>query len=295
MAETQTTQAEGTRVVRHLALGGGGLGGQSAGGPGGRERVGRKLPAVGGDERGAHHAGGLRVRPVGSDHRAQCAVTAGAVVRYGLGAWWETSLLIDASVVFVGFSMWLVVAAQDWLWVSVVVFMVMVSSLIHIVRLLVLRRHDLTCPSWVAVLATVTFGLYLGWSSVAVFANVAAALISSGVSASTVWWQFVALVAAGIFVLGLTRLFRATPGLCGGFVMGVGGDRDRSRSAEQHRVVGDGGGGRGARGGGGGVGVLRTAPRQLSALATLDVVGRVDVRRSAAIRTAVTGYSTRSL
>ncbi|MFY9917311.1 MAG: hypothetical protein WAL26_02795 [Mycobacterium sp.] len=141
-----------------------------------------------------------------------CAVTAVAVVRYGLGAWWETSLLVDASVVFVGFSVWLLVAAQDWLWVSVVVFMVMVSALIHIVRLLVLRRHDLTCPSWLAVLATVTFGLYLGWSSVAVFANVAAALITSGVSASTAWWQFVVLVLAGIFVLVLTRLFRATPG-----------------------------------------------------------------------------------
>lgn len=145
------------------------------------------------------------------------AVTAAAVVRYGLGAWWETSLLIDASVVFVGFSVWLLVAAQDWLWVSVVVFMVMVSALIHIVRLLVLRRHDLTCPSWLTVLATVTFGLYLGWSSIAVFANVAAALINSGVPASVAWWQFVVLVLAGIFVLALTRLFRATPG----FVAGV--------------------------------------------------------------------------
>lgn len=146
------------------------------------------------------------------------AVTAVAVVRYGLGAWWETSLLVDASVVFVGFSVWLVVAAQDWLWVSVVVFMVMVSALFHIVRLLVLRRHDLTCPSWLAVLATVTFGLYLGWSSVAVFANVAAALINSGVSASVAWWQFVVLIAAGIFAVALTRLFRGTPGYVAGVV-----------------------------------------------------------------------------
>ncbi len=44
------------------------------------------------------------------------------------------------------------------------------------------------------------------------FANVAAALINSGVPASTAWWQFVVLVLAGIFVLALTRLFRATPG-----------------------------------------------------------------------------------
>ena len=96
-----------------------------------------------------------------------CAITAVAVVRYGLGAWWEKSLLVSACVVFVGFCMWLLVAAQDWLWLSVVVFVVMVSALIHILRLLVLRRHDLSCSSWLAVLATVTFGLYLGWSSVA--------------------------------------------------------------------------------------------------------------------------------
>ncbi|WP_232004658.1 hypothetical protein [Mycobacterium sp. ACS1612] len=147
---------------------------------------------------------------------ALSAVTAVAVLRYGLGAWWETSLLIDVSVVFAGFSVWLVVAAQDWLWVSVVVFAVMVSALIHVLRLLVRRRHDMTCPAWLAVLATVTFGLYLGWSSIAVFANVAAALISSGVSASASGWQFVLLVAAAVFAVGMTTMLRGSPGYVAG-------------------------------------------------------------------------------
>jgi uncharacterized membrane protein YhaH (DUF805 family) len=144
------------------------------------------------------------------------AVTALAVLRYGLGSWWETSVLADASIVFIGFSLWLIVAAQDWLWVSVVVFAFMVGGLFHIMRLLVRRRHDMTCPSWVAVLATVTFGLYLGWSSVAVFANVAAALINVGVSASTVWWQFVVLVAATAFVVGVTTMLRGSVGYVAG-------------------------------------------------------------------------------
>lgn len=139
-----------------------------------------------------------------------CAITALAVLRYGLGSWWETSVLVDASVVFVGFSVWLLVAAQDWLWVSVVVFAVMVSALVHIMRLMVRRSHDLTCPSWLTVLATATFGLYLGWSSVAVFANVAAALINSGVSASVVWWQLLVLVAAAAFVVGLATMLRGS-------------------------------------------------------------------------------------
>lgn len=144
------------------------------------------------------------------------AVTALAVLRYGLGSWWETSVLVDASVVFVGFSVWLIVAGLDWLWVSVVMFAVMVWALVHIMRLLVRRSHDLTCPSWLRVLATVTFGLYLGWSGVAVLANVAAALIDSGVSASVVWWQFAVLLLAAAFAVGLTTMLRGSLGYVAG-------------------------------------------------------------------------------
>jgi hypothetical protein len=144
------------------------------------------------------------------------AVTAAAIARYGLGTWWESSVLIDASIVFIGFSVWLVIAAQDWLWVSVAVFAVMAGALIQVVRRLVRHRSELTCPSWVATLATVTFGLYLGWSSIAVFANVTAALISSGWSASGVAWQFVMLVLAASAAVGLTVILRGTPGYVAG-------------------------------------------------------------------------------
>ena len=50
------------------------------------------------------------------------------------------------------------------------------------------------------------------------FANVAAALINNGVSASTVGWQFVVLVVAGVSRSWLTRLFRGTPGYVAGVV-----------------------------------------------------------------------------
>jgi uncharacterized membrane protein YhaH (DUF805 family) len=145
-----------------------------------------------------------------------CAATMVAVLRFGLGSWWETAALVDASVVFVGFSVWLLVAAQDWYWVSVVVFVVMVSGLIHVMRLLVRRRHDLNCPTWLATLATLTFGLYLGWSSIAVFANVAAALISFGASPATVWWQLAVLICAVVFAIGLTNMLNGTPGYVAG-------------------------------------------------------------------------------
>ncbi len=144
------------------------------------------------------------------------AVTALAVLRFGLGSSWESSVLIDAAVVFAGFSLWLVVASQDWLWVSVAVFAVMNGALFHILRLLIDRSGDLSCPPWLTTLATVTFGLYLGWSSVAVFANVGAALIDSGVSATAVGWQLAILVAASAFVVLLTTILRGTWGYVAG-------------------------------------------------------------------------------
>lgn len=145
-----------------------------------------------------------------------CAATSLAVWRFGLGPSWETSLLVDASVVFVGFSLWLAIAAQDWLWATVAVFAVMVGALAHIMLLLVRHRSDLSCPPWLATLATVTFGLYLGWSSIAVFANVAAALIDSGVSPDAVPWQVVVLVAAAGFAVRLTVTLRGTVGYAAG-------------------------------------------------------------------------------
>ncbi|MEU0494556.1 hypothetical protein [Mycobacterium sp. NPDC006124] len=139
-------------------------------------------------------------------------VTGVAVLRHGLGSPWETRVLVELSVVYTGFTTWLVVAAQDWLWVSVAVFAIMNVALVDAVRLTVCRARDLTCPGWVRGLATVTFGLYLGWSSVAVFVNVAAAAIGTGAPAGDVGWQAAILVAATAAALVLTYVLRGSPG-----------------------------------------------------------------------------------
>ncbi len=139
-------------------------------------------------------------------------VTCVAVVRVGLGAPWERRILVEASVVFLGFSTWLIVAAQNWLWLSVAVFAVMVGALVDVLRLLVRRAGDLTCPPWLRRLATLTFGLYLGWSSVAVFVNVAAASIESGASADGTGWQAIILVAATATAIWLTAYLRGALG-----------------------------------------------------------------------------------
>ncbi|MFI7580888.1 tryptophan-rich sensory protein [Kocuria kalidii] len=74
---------------------------------------------------------------------------------------------------------WLLVTQQGWIWVSVVV----IVALVLVLGLLVDRLTRV--PGRRGPLDTVvvdgTFGLYLGWVSVATAANVAAALVDSGV------------------------------------------------------------------------------------------------------------------
>ncbi|WP_293238776.1 hypothetical protein [Mycolicibacterium sp.] len=140
------------------------------------------------------------------------AVTSVAVLRVGLGAPWELRALVGASVAFAGFSTWLIIAAQDWLWLTVAVFAIMVAALVDVVRLLVRHAKDVTCPAWLRRLATLTFGLYLGWSSVAVFVNVAAALIDSGVSATGTAWQATVLAFATGAAVALTIALHGTAG-----------------------------------------------------------------------------------
>jgi len=150
-----------------------------------------------------------------------CAVTCVAVVRLGLSAPWESRLLVDVSVVFVGFTGWLLVAAQNWTWLSVAVLAVMVAALVDAMRLLIRRADDLTAPTWLRTLTTATFGLYLGWSSVAIFINVAAALVDGGFSPSETIWQAIVLVAAAVAAIALTGFLRATPGYVAGTLWGL--------------------------------------------------------------------------
>ncbi|MDQ3885772.1 MAG: hypothetical protein M3308_01830 [Actinomycetota bacterium] len=142
-------------------------------------------------------------------------LSAVALVRHGLGTARERRVLIDLGVVFLGFNVWLWAAAQNWLWITVVVFATMFGLLIDTLRLLTARAHETSCPQWVRLLLTVTVGLYTGWTSVAVFVNVAAALINLGWSPAGSWgtvWQMILLVLATATALALTRLFHATPG-----------------------------------------------------------------------------------
>ncbi len=96
---------------------------------------------------------------------------------------------------------WLLVTQAGWLWASVGVIVALVLSLGELMRRL---AADPATSITEKVVVDGTFGLYLGWSSVATAANITATLVASGVNpggiAAEVLGVVVVLVAAGIGV-----------------------------------------------------------------------------------------------
>ncbi|MBK7721109.1 MAG: tryptophan-rich sensory protein [Austwickia sp.] len=92
-------------------------------------------------------------------------------------------------------GLWLLVVQAGWVWVSVVVIVGLLATLA-----VLYRRFTGTPDSGVAEKALVqgTFGLYLGWVCVAVCANIAVALVDSGVPPTGTGpaWATVAVLAA---------------------------------------------------------------------------------------------------
>lgn len=100
---------------------------------------------------------------------------------------------------------WLLVVFLGWLWVSVVVMAGIVVSLGVLLRRIVgLRTEGWPSQVWVSA----TFGLYLGWICVATCANVALALVGSGVepaATSSVWTTVAVLAVVVLIAAGLLR------------------------------------------------------------------------------------------
>ncbi len=73
-------------------------------------------------------------------------------------------------------ALWLLVVQQDWVWISVVVIIGILAVLV-----LMLERLQAIGPTnrVDSIITDVTFGLYLGWVTVATCANIAAAGASS--------------------------------------------------------------------------------------------------------------------
>ncbi|GAB4077541.1 tryptophan-rich sensory protein [Nostocoides australiense] len=135
----------------------------------------------------------------------------GYVIRQWLPRWSATPLAsttrVPAAWALALNGIWLLVVQAGWVWVSVVVRVGLVVSLgilLDRVRF-ALAAAEIDMASVLAV--PVTFGLYLGWICVATCANVASALVGSGVEphdrlATILTIVVLAVVVAIVFVLG---------------------------------------------------------------------------------------------
>jgi hypothetical protein len=82
-------------------------------------------------------------------------------------------------VVYVLFSLWLFAASKDWLWVTVIIFVIMFGLLFTLFRFIHENKQQLTLAD--KILLEGQIGIYLGWSTIAIFANTASALAYYGV------------------------------------------------------------------------------------------------------------------
>jgi hypothetical protein len=107
-----------------------------------------------------------------------------------------------ASLSMVLNATWLLVTQVGWLWVSVAV----IGALVVTLGLLMQRLTATRAPGWgERIVVDGTFGLYLGWSSVATAANITATLVASGVDPGGLAAELIAVavvaVAAAIVVV----------------------------------------------------------------------------------------------
>jgi hypothetical protein len=83
-------------------------------------------------------------------------------------------LALPLIFVFSGFSVWIYVAAREILWMTVVVFLVMLVALVAAYRRIGESKKKLS--AFESVIIRGTLGMYTGWAAVAFVLNIATAL-----------------------------------------------------------------------------------------------------------------------
>jgi hypothetical protein len=83
-------------------------------------------------------------------------------------------MAMPLSMTFAGFTTWLHAAKNEWLWVTIGIFMIMWMGLIW--AYYELKKEKKKSSLIVYMLVHGTLGLYIGWSTVAIIVNLGAAL-----------------------------------------------------------------------------------------------------------------------
>lgn len=111
-------------------------------------------------------------------------------------------LQIDLIVLYLGGTLWIVLAAFDSSLATAAALLLMLAAATDAV--LTVAREQIA-PHWLAVLTRASVGLYAGWVTAAFFLNAATALVDAGpVEADELPWQLVVLVVAAVALLAIT-------------------------------------------------------------------------------------------
>ncbi len=119
------------------------------------------------------------------------------------------AIALRLSMLYLLFSVWLLAAAREWLVVTVIVFVIMFFLAYSSFQQILQPKYILTRFEKIVLEAQV--GIYLGWCTVAIFANTGAALKFYGLSdmgTTGIIWQISLLLAAlanGIYGLYKTQ------------------------------------------------------------------------------------------
>ncbi|WP_406408794.1 hypothetical protein [Streptomyces sp. NBC_01643] len=100
----------------------------------------------------------------------------------------RSELAVPLTIVFAGFSCWLVAAEFEPVWTTVVVFAVMVTGLLKALQIALRNRQAIAkWPRPERWLIWWTIGIYSGWSTMAIWINLTTAMADSGAPVSGTW------------------------------------------------------------------------------------------------------------
>jgi hypothetical protein len=106
-------------------------------------------------------------------------------------------------------GLWLVCASYDWLWITVIIILMMLFSLIKIDhQIRTMKNEGIKINYW---MESFIFSIYFGWVTLATVLNIAAALKfyewnTWGIS--ELYWSLLILSVTGIIIIRLFRWYR---------------------------------------------------------------------------------------
>jgi|TARA_B110000046_G_scaffold167037_1_gene184406 benzodiazapine receptor len=120
---------------------------------------------------------------------------------YSLRIWYSLNVILN--------GLWLVFASYDWLWMTVIIILMMLTSLVKIDhQIREMKKEKIEINYW---MESFVFSVYFGWVTVATILNVAAALKFyqwNGWGIPELYWSLIILSVAAVIFVKLFRWYR---------------------------------------------------------------------------------------